>query len=104
MLGFFFFLCLALVIPGWTHGDSGGESSAGVTLAPGFSYIREEDSLPYPTCSLDFNSVGQGGIISTVDFAFMASMACKFNRASVSGLSFAKANYSFQLVSALLVR
>lgn len=50
------------------------------TLIPGFSYVRPSNSLPYPTCSLDFNFGGPiGGEIATRDFAFIASMAYETN-------------------------
>jgi lipase ATG15 len=81
VLGFFFFLCLALVISGMTQSDSQAlQSGIDATLIPGFVYVREENTLPYPTCSLDFNSGGPtGGVVNTIDFAFMAAMAYETN-------------------------
>lgn len=80
VLGFFFFLCLALVIAGLRQGDT-TESSAQITLVPGFSYEREQNSLPYPTCELDFNGgIGRNdGVVATPDFSFVAAMAYETN-------------------------
>lgn len=77
VLGFFFILCFALVIAGLTENDQG--SSVEATLVPGFTYERGENSLPYPTCSLDFNANGPAGVIATIDFAFVAAMAYETN-------------------------
>ena len=80
VLAFFFFLCLALVISGMTAGDPQQSEGVEVTLVPGFVYIREENTLPYPTCSLDFNTGSpSGGVVSIIDFVFLASMAYETN-------------------------
>lgn len=85
ILGFFFFVCLILVIIGLTQNDPSQQgTTVNATPIPGFSYEREQNSLPYPTCSLDFNTGGEtggvlGGVIATTDFTFVAAMAYESN-------------------------
>ena len=76
ILGFFIVITMALGIGGLTQDDPQEGESYEVTLLPAFRYERDENSLPYPTCSLDFNA---GGPVAMRDFAFLSVMAYETN-------------------------
>ena len=76
VLGFFLVITMVLGIGALTEDNTQTSEGYNITLLPGFSYSREENSLPYPSCNLDFNTDGpSGGIIATRDFAFLSAMA-----------------------------
>jgi lipase ATG15 len=80
VLGFFLVITMVLGVGALTGDTSQTTGGYNITLVSGFSYSREENSLPYPSCNLDFNAhVPSGGIIATRDFAFLSAMAYEGN-------------------------
>lgn len=78
VLVFFLVIAMVLGIGALSQNDpQEGDGGYNVTFVPGFRYERVDNSLPYPTCSLDFN-VGQGPI-ATRDFVFLSTMAYEAN-------------------------
>jgi lipase ATG15 len=76
VLGFFVVLAMVFGIGGLTQDDPQEGESYNITFVPAFRYEREQNSLPYPTCLLDFNA---GGRVALGDFAFLSVMAYESN-------------------------
>jgi len=79
VLAFFLVIAMGLGIGGLIQNDpQEGREGYSMTMAPGFQYVRQSNSLPYPTCSLDFHlddGLADDGVVALRDFVFLSVMA-----------------------------